>query len=183
MKEKNLIKQLKRDNTEAFKDLYQLYVQRLYRFVLRTAKSPQLAEDVVHDVFVKVWEHRDKLDPEKSFQAWLFTVARNHLLNLIKRGALETAIVDEKIKQSPSGRNGTWEDILYSESNHLFHEAIRRLPEKRKQVFELCHVKGLTYQETADQLGITESTVNSQMVKARRSIQDYFEKKNRDLLK
>lgn len=178
MKEKNLIEKLQRGDTGAYKELYHIYAQQLYRFVLRTAKSPQLAEDVMHDVFVKVWENRGKLDPNQSFRAWLFTVARNHLLNLIKRSAHETSIVEEMMKHSHPAQNNTQEKLLYDESSHLLHEAITQLPEKRKQIFELCHLQGLTYQETADKLGITSSTVNSQMVKARKFIRDYLHKEN-----
>lgn len=129
-------------------------------------------------MFVKVWEHRKKLDPDQSFRAWLFTVARNHLLNLLKRSAHETSIVEEMIKQSSPVQNTTRKNLLYNESNHLFHEAIKQLPEKRKKIFELCHLQGLTYQETADKLGITSSTVNSQMVKARKFIRNYLHKEN-----
>lgn len=87
-------------------------------------------------------------------------------------------IVQEMIKHSPPAQNNTREDLFYNESSHLLHEAVKQLPEKRKQIFELCHFQGLTYQETADKLGITSSTVNSQMVKARKFIRNYLHKEN-----
>lgn len=177
MSDKPLVIRLKRGDPDAFRELYHKYIQKLYSFTLRTAKSPALAEDVVHDVFVKVWEKREQIDPEQSFHAYLFTMARNHLINFIKRRAHEKGIIDQMIKSAmPVQHTNTNEQVLYNESNRLFHEAIEQLPPKRKEVFRLCHLEGLTYEEAGDQLGITKSTVNTQMVKARKSIQEYLTK-------
>lgn len=78
----------------------------------------------------------------------------------------------------PVQHNTTSDQVLYNESHRLFHEAVDQLPAKRKEVFELCHLKGLTYVETAEHLGITSSTVNSQMVEARKFIKGYLTSKN-----
>lgn len=175
MSDKQLVERLKCADSNAFKELYHKYVQKLYAFTLRTAKSPALAEDVVHDVFVKVWDKRDQIDPGQSFQAYLFTIARNHLLNFIKREAHKDDIIDQMIKNTaPVQNNSTNEQVLYNESHRLFQEAIDQLPAKRKEVFQLCHLEGLTYLEAADRMDITESTVNTQMVKARKSIKKYL---------
>lgn len=177
MSDKPLVIRLKRADAVAFKELYHKYVQKLYAFIIRTAKSPALAEDVVHDVFVTVWDKRDQIDPEQSFQAYLFTIARNRLLNFIKRRAHEEDIIEQIFSNtSPIEHNKTNEQVLYNESNHLFHQAIEQLPPKRQKVFQLCHLEGLTYEEAADRMSITSSTVNTQMVKARKSIKEYLTK-------
>lgn len=179
MNDKKLVIRLKRGNVDAFKELYHKYVQNLYAFTLRTARVPALAEDIVHDVFVKLWENRHQIDPDQSFQAYLFTIARNHLLNFIKRKAHEKEIIDRMTRDTvPAQNNSTHEQVLYNESNRLFREAVEQLPVRRKEVFQLCHLKGLTYDETAEQLGITSSTVNTQMVEARKFIKEYLVSEN-----
>lgn len=179
MSEKTIVRRLKRGDSDAFKELYNEYVKQLYAFTLRTAKSPALAEDVVHDVFVKIWKTRHQIDPERSFRAYLFTIARNHLLNLIKRSSHEKNIINQMLANAvPMQHNSTAEQVLYNESLYLFHEAIKQLPAKRKEVFQLCHLENLTYEETAERLGITSSTVNSQMVEARKFIKEYLTRKN-----
>lgn len=176
--DKRLAKRLRDGNTAAFRNCYHKYVQKLYAFALRTARCPALAEDVVHDVFVKMWENRHKIDPEQSLQAWLFTVTRNHLLNLIKRKKIELAAVEQIYSETEPGQNHTEDEVLYNESERLFRQAVDQLPEKRRQIFRLCHIQGLTYDEAASQLNISSSTVNSQMVKARSSIKNYLSHKN-----
>lgn len=175
MSDKPLVIRLKRGDIDAFKKLYGKYIHKLIAFTLRTAKSPALAEDVVHDVFVAVWEKRDQIDPEQSFQAYLFTIARNHLLNFIKRETHRKEIIEQMIGNTePVQSSGTHERVLFNESHRLFREAVEQLPKRRKEVFELCHLDGLTYEEAADQLDITYSTVNTQMVKAREFIREYL---------
>lgn len=179
MSDKPLVIRLKRADTDAFKELYRKYIHKLFAYTLRTAKSPALAEDVVHDVFVTIWEKRDQIDPEQSFQAYLFTIARNHLLNFIKREAHKKDIIDQMIGNTvPVQSESTQERVLYNESHRLFREAIEQLPDRRKEVFQLCHLDGLTYEEAADRLDITSSTVNTQMVKARKFIREYLTEKN-----
>jgi len=76
-------------DTAAFKELYNYYHPQLYRFSLRYVKSPFLAEEVVHDVFVKVWENRHTLDESRSIRSYLYTICKNHMLNVLARAARE----------------------------------------------------------------------------------------------
>lgn len=172
--ERDLILRLQKGNSEAFTELYGIYVKRLYAFSLRIVKSPELAEDAVHDVFVKIWENRHKIDPDRSFQSYLFTVARNHLFNIIKRSHLESGYREKIMKSAEPSQNHVEEVYQYRESSSNLQQAITHLPDRRKLIFELCHNEGLTYKQVAEKLGITDSTVNSQMVKALKSIKDFL---------
>lgn len=171
-----MVAALKDGDDTAFDKLYHKYVQRLYAFVLKTAKSSNLAEDVVHDTFVKVWEKRAELDPQQSFQSYLFTIARNRLLNLIKRSARETSILEEMFEFA--NRDLWVEDYADDQQRSiLLSQAIDNLPKRRKAIFNLCQKQGLTYQEAANYLDISYSTVNSQMVKALKAIREYVQEK------
>ncbi len=172
--EKELITLLREGDTDALGKLYYLYVKQLKYFVLRTAKSSLLAEDVVHDTFIKVWENRDKIDCELPFKPYLYTIARRHLLNLLKRAQHEINIVDEMRRSVINEENSTELLLDYSESSSIFQEAIKSLPEQRREVFIRCRIQGLTYKQAAVELGISESTVNNQMVKALKSIRGFI---------
>lgn len=177
--DQELVSQLRVGNQIAFNELYKRYVNRLYGFALTIVKSPELAEDVVHDVFVKVWEKAADIDPALSFQSWIFTITRNQLLNTIKRSSTEKRILAEILAQTIPISDYTNESHQSNETAVLLNEAITKLPNKRRHIFVLCKYHGFSYQEAAEMLGITESTVNSQMVKALRFIKEYMEQKNR----
>lgn len=179
LSDQELVERLRFSDNAAYNELYHRYVNRLYGFALTIVKSPELAEDVVHDVFVKVWEKSADIDPSQSFQSWIFTITRNQLLNTIKRSSTEKRILAEILAQTIPISDHTNEMHQLNETEILLHEAITKLPNKRRHIFLLCKYHDFSYQEAADLLGITESTVNSQMVKALRFIKAYVEQKNR----
>lgn len=172
--EKKLLNLLSQGDANALSSLYYLHVKQLNYFVLRTAKSSALAEDVVHDTFIKVWENREKIDCEQLFKPYLYTIARRHLLNLLKRAQHEVNIMEEIKKSSVSEENATELLIDYTESSSIFMEAINSLPVQRKEVFIRCRIQGLTYKQAAEELGVSESTVNNQMVKALKTIRGFI---------
>lgn len=172
--DQQLVRLLKTDDRQAFRVLYDRYLRKLYYFILRTAKSPDLTEDVVQDVFIRIWEGRSHIDPEQSFKAYLYTVARYRLLNLLKRSQHESAILNEMMKYALPPENTTDLRIAFKESNGLFTKAVDQLPGKCREVFIRCKIEGLSYKQVAEELGITEGTVNSQMVKALKVIRRYM---------
>jgi len=162
---------LLRDGDErALRAIYDRYLRQLHYYIVRLAKSKELAEDVVQDVFVKVWEKRAELDQGKSLRSFLFTVAKRNLLNLIKRAQHERYILEQLTYHQPE------EDVpfSYEQGRAIFTAAVEQLPAQCREVFVRCNMQGLSYRQTAEELGISEGTVNSQMVKAIRSIKQYI---------
>lgn len=161
-------------DSEAFSRLYNVYVKKIYAYALGILKSPDLAEDVTQDTFVKLWEHAATIQTDRSLQAFLFTIARNLSLNVIKRASRETWISDElfahAVYQSEDG-------LQYTErkqTGEFISLAVNQLPPKRKAIYELCREGGYSYKQAAEKLGIKDSTVNSQMVKALKTIKDFM---------
>lgn len=172
--DQELVRRLKQGDQEAFQELYQKYHSKIYYHTLKFTKSPALAEDVVHDVFVRIWEGRNALKEELSFQSYLFTLAKNHLLNLLKRASREADILQEMIAHTQVALRTTENSLSYRETSEMISKAIEKLPVQRKRIYELCRQEGLSYEEVARKLGITKGTVNSQMVKSLKSIKDYL---------
>lgn len=180
--EKELVILLKQGDEQALSRLYYIHVKQLKYFVMKIAKSPLLAEDVVHDTFIKIWENRLQIDPEQSFKPYLYTIARRHLLNLFSRARHEHMILEAVKRYAVVAENSTELLLDYNESNYLFKEAITNLPKQCREIFIRCRLQGLTYKEAAVELGIAESTVNNQMVKALKSIRAFITVRNAIML-
>lgn len=180
--EKELILMLQQDDEGALRPLYESHIKSLHYFILRIAKSKELAEDVVQDVFLKLWENRNQIDSEQPFKTYLYTIAKRHLLNMLKRVQHETFILKEIKRYVTHIENTTDLQLEYSESNNLLNEAINKLPPQCKAVFVRCKILGMSYKEVAAELCIAEGTVHAQMVKALRIIKEYISFKNAILL-
>ena len=176
--ESELIELLKKNDQQALSTLYYTHVKKLKYYIQRTAQSPLLAEDIVHDTFIKIWENRFEIDPAKPFKPYLFTIAKRNLLNVLKRAQHETSIMSEIRKYAKNEENTTELQLDYNESNSLLAEAIHSLNGQCKEVFVRCKIQGLTYKQAAEELGITESTVNKHMNKALTIIREYIKLKN-----
>lgn len=169
---------LRDGDPRALKALYNRHLRQLHYFILRTAKSHTLTEDVIHDVFIKIWENRSQINPDLPFKSYLYSIAKRHLFNMLKRAQHETFILAEIRKYTVPVENTTDLQLDLKEGNALLNEAIEKLPKQCREVFIRCKVQGMSYKQVAEELGITEGTVNSQMVKALRAIKKFITIRN-----
>lgn len=176
--EKKLLLLLKNNDSRALSALYHRYTNPLRNFIIRIAKSPELTDDIIHDTFIKVWEYRLNIDIDLPFKTLLFTIAKRLLLNLFKRAKHEQLILAEIKKYAIIYHNETDDMVSYNESNLLLSEAINQLPKSCREVFVKCRIEGASYREASAELGIAESTINNQMVKALKFIRKYLTVKN-----
>jgi RNA polymerase sigma-70 factor (family 1) len=175
-KEQQMLIRLKSGHEDAFSALYSLYSAKLLYYIQRTTKSPYLAEDVVHDTFLKLWQHRDQIDPLKPIQPYLFVIAKRTLLDLLKRARHETEIISEIKRYTFEEDHSTELLLAYNESNLLINEAIAELSAQVRKTFTLCRIQGMSYKQAAETLEITESTVNKHMSKALQMVRQYVSK-------
>jgi RNA polymerase sigma-70 factor (ECF subfamily) len=160
-----LIQQLSQDHEEAFEEIYKFYAPRIYSKLVRMLKSEEIAQEILQDVFLIVWESRKKLDPEKSFSSYLFCIATNKCYDHFRK-----LLSDKKWRQRQL-KNQTTEltiedQIINKESAWKLYHAIDALPPRRKLVFRLCKVEGKSYEEVSIRLGISLSTISDHIVKA-----------------
>ena len=151
----------------AFDKVYELYSLKLFSFVFKILKNETDAEDIVQEVFVKIWESRDKLDDYKLLNSYLFTIAYNNSIDLIRKkisnnNYLEHLKNSASINLTPS----IISQIEFSELEIQVEKLIANLPGRQKQVYLLHREEGLTYPEIAEQLGISKNTVENHMAKA-----------------
>jgi RNA polymerase sigma-70 factor (ECF subfamily) len=176
-----LCERLKGGDVEAYKQIYDKYHSQLYYYALKFLKMPELAEDVIHDVFLKLWEIREQLKPEYGIAGYLYKISRNQVFKLIKKIAVEAelrakviSIIEEQAIESEA-------DLQWNEYAGLLGGAVEQLPPQCKKVFNLCRQEGKTYDEAAQILGISKHTVKEHMMAAMKSIKKYF-RQNADIV-
>jgi RNA polymerase sigma-70 factor (ECF subfamily) len=129
-----------------------------------------LAEEVVQDVFLKIWLKRADLDHVKSFKAYLYVVMQNTMYKALKQSA---ALHTETLQIVHEHTTNTSDAVLDSDYKHLLQQGVERLPNQQKQVYQLIREKGLNRKEVAGLLGIDPETVKFHLSKAVKSLWNY----------
>lgn len=164
--DKLLVIQLMIGNHKAFRKLFDTYRNDLYKFSLSMVHSKIYAEEIVQDVFLKVWLKRESLNPEMSFRAYLFTITRNKTLKFLKKAANNRKLREEVFYTSQKITNITEHSIRESELEIIKNDALNKLPPKRLLIFEMSRNEGKSYDKIAEELSISPHTVRNQMSKA-----------------
>lgn len=180
--EKELLIALQSGDQKAFENIYRVYSPRLFGKLIKLVKSETHAQEILQDVFLKVWEYKKSIDPEKSFRAFLFKIAENKAYDFFRKVAREKDRELELIAACTDNYTAIEEYISQDENLIILEKAIESLPPQRQQVFRLCKLEGKSYKEVSDLLGISVSTISDHIVKGTKAIRHYFEKDNPSLL-
>jgi len=136
-------------------------------------KEREEAEEIVQEVFVKIWERRHSIDVKSSLRNYLYSAVRNACFNHLKHQSVERNYANEK-KNEPDEHNMVEENLIGSELGILIHQVIEQLPEKRREIFELSRFEGLKYNEIAERLNISIKTVEAQMGQALKYLKSHL---------
>jgi RNA polymerase sigma-70 factor (family 1) len=172
--EARIITMLAEDSEYAFQLLYDRHRKRIYQTALRYLKSPLLAQEVVQDVFLKLWFNRRNLKTDLPVEAWLYTITKNILLNRIKRIANEWKAIKGVSQVSEKFVDNIENNFQSAQYNQLLQKAIALLPEQQQKVFTLARYEQLTYQQIGMELNISPLTVKTHMSRALDSIRSFF---------
>ena len=126
--EKILVSELKNGNEKAFRKLFDLYYQDIYGYSISLLKSKEAAEENVQDVFMKVWQHRENLNIEQSFKAYIFTIARNQAFNFLNKAANDALLKEEIFYESQKSHDYGDYSIREADCKKLRKEAMNKLP-------------------------------------------------------
>jgi RNA polymerase sigma-70 factor (family 1) len=173
--EKELVELLKNGNKCAFDQLYHNYKGRIYHNILKIVKLEGVAEEILQELFVKLWTGRENLDADKSFRSYLFKIAENLVYDFFRRAARDKKMEAYLVSVAAPQNSPTEEQLYYKEGNHVLNQAIELLSPKRKQVYILCKVEGKSYEEVSRLLGVSISTINEHIVKASQVVRKYFQ--------
>jgi len=151
----------------AFEEAFRMYYAPLCAFAVQYVKDQDVAEDLVQDLFVRIWQDREKINVSTSLKSYLFASVRNRALNAMKVSARMRPLDEQNIGHvADSDRD----EAEYTDRSTRVLAAIELLPEERRKVFKLSRNEGLKYHEIAARLGISIKTVENQMGKALKTL-------------
>lgn len=165
---------LRQGNTEAFGAIYDLYSGAIFSKLLRMVKDRMVAEELLQEVFLKVWENREKIDPGQSLKSWIYAIAINLVYDYYRKVSRDNKLQQVMLDQFADLYYANTDDSLFEERRKLLDEALTTLPPQRLAVFKLCRIEGKSYQQAADELGISPSTVSNQLVQATKTLKEYI---------
>jgi len=172
--ETKLVLLLKESDRRAFEQIYNLYKRRIFANLRKLLHSDSAAEELLQEVFYKLWVIREQLDPEKSFSSYLFRISGNLVYDHFRKAALDKKLQEQLIKSGSELYNHLDDMIDFKESRDQLQKVISSLPPQRQKIYKLCKIEGMSYDEVALLLGVSTSTINDHIVKATKTIKKKF---------
>jgi RNA polymerase sigma-70 factor (ECF subfamily) len=158
----NLVKKLKIGDISSFDNLYQQYYKKVYLFARGILKSHEEAENIVQEVFIKIWEKHEELDEYQSFESFVFTIAYNTSISQIRKKLREKNFLEELYKRLENEKTMV-NEADFNDLQERTKQLVEQLPERRRQVYKLSREEGLTYTEISKKLDISVNTVENHM--------------------
>ena len=158
-------------DSNAFESLFYFYSQRLIYFSRSFVSDKQIAEDIIQDLFVKIWQNRKNLDTSKSIKSYLYSAVKNESLKFLRDTKFEIKD-DEKILTMHGNFNEPDKELECKELNEKIYSAINSLPEKCREIFIMNRFDHLKYREIAELLDISIKTVETQMGRALKKLKE-----------
>ncbi|WP_020527480.1 RNA polymerase sigma-70 factor [Flexithrix dorotheae] len=161
--EEEILEGLANSNEEVYKYLFNLYYEALCQFALKYIRFPEIAEEIVQDVFIYLWEKRETIQIHSSLKAYLHTAVRYQAIYYYRNASKKPIFDDNYPEERLTSGNESELLIEYLELEKQVLKSIEKLPEKCKQIFKLSRNSGLTYQQIADKMSVSKKTVENQI--------------------
>lgn len=168
------IEHAREGDTRAFAELVRRHQDRVFRFVLRMTGSRDEAMDLTQETFIKAWEALPRWQPQAQFRTWLFQIARNGALDVLRRRSLAQLVPIDDEAAVPAHAPRPDEQLDTRQRVGLLDTMLRKLPVEHREILLMREVEGLSYSEIATALGIQEGTVKSRIARARANLLDRY---------
>ena len=165
-----LLAQVKKGSKSAFAMIYKQYKTKVYWKIKSKINDAAIAEELMQDVFIKVWEKRADLDPEKSFIAYLFCIANSRIIDFCRKEKRDQQVMGNLQRIGTEVFEEPMESDLSKNEGELLIQAIEKLSPQRKRIFILCKLDGKSYEEVSKMLGVSASTISDHIVKATKTL-------------
>lgn len=153
-------------NDLSFEQLFKAHYKELHAYAHVILRDPDLAEEIVQNMFLKFWEKRDLLNVQTSIKAYLYKCIYHDSLNYLKRQKVETKYQDYAAYSMNNSHEAASSRVELNELERKLHQALNELPEHCRTIFQMSRFEELKYREIAEQLGLSIKTVENQMGKA-----------------
>jgi len=163
-------------NTEAFDFYYHTYHQSIFANIYKIVQDKAFSQDILHDVFLALWEKKQTLRSADSVIGWLYVVSQNKSFSFIRQKLKESTIlledpgIVEQIMESPEVN-----EEFYKRQLDILEDAVNHLPRRKKEVFSLCRFEGKSLEYAAAALGISEDSAKDYLKQSTRMIRQYIQ--------
>lgn len=173
MEDSRLIALLREGDPLSFEILFQKYYVRFYNFVFNLTKNSQAAEDIIQNVFMKIWINRASLRPDQSIHNYIYVLSKREMLNHIRDRKAYVQVERLVMAEQPS-EEVTDQSMSLKELDERIRRFIADMPEQRRKVFLLSRYRGLTNKEIAEMMGLSVRTVDRHINLALTSLKKEF---------
>lgn len=177
MDDRSIWKKIVEGDVNALRQLHDRYYHGLWLWAVKNTRNESLAEELVSDCFIKLWDSRRKISIEKSVKSYLFLMLRNQFISHARKSKHELVFDDNKFPDLPDVTEMNDQDF-YAE----LYKAIQKIPEQRRKILELAVFESQSYKEIALRLGISVNTVKTQMGRSYQFLKEELDPKNFSLL-
>lgn len=168
--ENELLAKVAAGDDKAFGTIFHHYRRRIYAYAFHLSGSSGQADELVQEVFLKVWLNRDKIPHILRFDNWLFTIARNQIFDMLKGMAKEAALRRQMASLLDPDANPVEDGVLHKENEERLQQALNRLPPRQRLIFTLSRHEGMKHEEIASHLQISRHTVKTHLVQALKTL-------------
>lgn len=169
---RELIKAIRDGDKDAFAEYYTRFVDVVVLFLNKILGNIEEAKEITQDVFIKLWETRASIDPDKRPEGFIYTIAKNMAFNVIRRRHVHSQYHNEQKASSDPLSLSADETVISRETELLIKLIIDKMPAQRRKVFEMSRNNGLTYEQIAEQLELSIDTVKTHMKLALKDIRE-----------
>ena len=180
--EKELLLQVARGDERAFTRLFEEYSDITYGFAIAYTKTAESAEEIVQEIYLKLWLQREKLQEVYSFKDHLFIMTRNHILDFLRRHLREKKYQQQLARHFKETALTPHEELLFKESREIIARAVASLPPQQQAIYCLRRNDGLPLDEIALKMNISRLTVRNHLNKALATIRNYLQAHSRELV-
>lgn len=160
----------KAGNHTVFRKIFDSYNQQVYNYTYSFCKNHEEAEELVQEVFIALYLNREKIEHHLGLYPYLSVVAKRLTISLFRRKIVESRFEEHLKIGWEEGSKSTESRLDSNELNHIWTGAIKSLPHKQKEVYEMNKLDGLSYQEIAEKIGVSKNTVKNQLIMASKKI-------------
>ncbi len=175
-----LLKQLAEGDEKAFRDIYDSCQERVFAFALYLTKSKDIAEEVVQEVFSRLWEKRRQLPPDTNLRSYIRKMAENHIMDVFRKARRDKAFQQKifhnmvTLRELATLQEDPADILIRDQLARLHQAAIRQLPPQKRIIYTLSRDEELTYEEIAQKLHLSRNTVRNHMADAIKSVREYI---------
>lgn len=164
--EKQLVDKITVGSKDAYRQLFHLYGPKIHAFALSYLKNDADADELLQEVFLKLWEIRATLDSSRNIKSFLFKICINLIYDFIRRKNIEKAYLDYSYQLGSHLSDNTWQEVIYNDMLNNLNQLVKNMPEQRQRIFRLSKEDGLSNDEIAQELKLSKRTIENQLYRA-----------------